>query len=118
NYTTQTTADYIKHQAEALTDFIPCLAGVKFMRSWAGLADMTPDLAPIMDGNDPIKGYYMDCGWGYFGFKSAAVTGKYMAGFMATGTCPDILKPFMLRRFEEHRLMGETTALTEYSPDN
>lgn len=118
NYTTQTTADYIKHQAEALTDFIPCLAGVKFMRSWAGLADMTPDLAPIMDGNDPIKGYYMDCGWGYFGFKSAAVTGKYMAAFMATGACPDILKPFMLRRFEAHRLMGETAALTEYSPDN
>ena len=118
NYTTQTTADYIKHQAEALTDFIPCLAGVKFMRSWAGLADMTPDLAPIMDGNDSINGYYMDCGWGYFGFKSAVVTGKYMAAFMATGTCPNILKPFTLRRFEQHRLMGETAALMEYSPDN
>jgi sarcosine oxidase subunit beta len=118
NYTTQTTADYIKHQAEALTDFIPCLAGVKFMRSWAGLADMTPDLAPIIDGNDPIYGYYMDCGWGYFGFKSAAVTGKYMAAYMANAACPDILKPFTLRRFEEHRLMGETAALMEYSPDN
>ena len=118
NYTTQTTAYYIKHQAEAITGLLPFLKGVKFMRHWAGLADMTPDMAPIMDGNDPIDGYFMDCGWGYFGFKSCAITGKYMAQFMATDDCPDILKPFRLRRFEQHRLMGETALPISYSPNN
>jgi sarcosine oxidase subunit beta len=118
NYTTQNTAHYIKHQAEALSEFLPCLRGVKFMRIWGGLADMTPDMAPIMDGNDPIEGFYMDCGWGYFGFKSCSATGKYVAQFMAEGRCPDILKPFHLRRYEQHRLMGETAALVNYSPDN
>ncbi len=118
NYTTQTTAYYIKHQAEALTEIMPCLRGLKFMRHWSGLADMTPDMAPIMDGNDPIEGYFVDCGWGYFGFKSCAVTGKYMAQFMATDEYPPILKPFTLRRFEQHRLMGETAALVTYSADN
>jgi len=118
NYTNQGTAYYIKHQAEALTEMMPCLKGVKFMRAWAGLADMTPDMAPIIDGNDHIQGYYMDCGWGYFGFKSCVVTGKYLADFIASGICPHILKPFTLRRFEQHRLMGETAALVNYSPDN
>ena len=118
NYTTQTTAYYIKHQAEAITEFLPCLKGVKFMRHWAGLADMTPDMAPIMDGNVSVDGFYMDCGWGYFGFKSCAATGKYMAQYMATGDCPDMLEPFALRRFQEHRLMGETAALVSYTPDN
>ena len=118
NYTNQTTAHYIKHQAEALTEMMPCLKGIKFMRIWGGLADMTPDMAPIMDGNNPVKGYFIDCGWGYFGFKSSTVTGKYMAQFMATGECPEILKPFTLRRFEQHRLMGETAAVVNYSPDN
>ncbi len=118
NYTTQTTAYYIKHQAEALAEMLPCLRGVKFMRHWGGLADMTPDMAPIMDGNDPIEGYFMDCGWGYFGFKSCAAAGKYMAQFMASENCPDMLKPFRLRRFEQHRLMGETAALVNYTPDN
>jgi len=118
NYTTQTTAHYIKHQAEALTEMMPCLKGTKFMRIWGGLADMTPDMAPIMDGNHPVEGYFMDCGWGYFGFKSSTVTGKYMAQFLTTGECPEILKPFTLRRFEQHRLMGETAALVNYSPDN
>ncbi len=118
NYTTQTTAHYIKHQAEALTDFMPAMKGLKFMRIWGGLADMTPDMAPIMDGNDPVEGYYLDCGWGYFGFKSSTVTGKYMAEFMATGECPPVLKPFALRRFQEHRLMGEIATPVSYGPWN
>lgn len=118
NYTTQTTAHYIKHQAEAVTEFLPCLKGLKFMRTWGGLADMTPDMAPIMDGHNPVEGYYLDCGWGYFGFKSSTVTGKYMAQYMATAECPEILRPFALKRFEEHRLMGETAALVDYTANN
>jgi sarcosine oxidase subunit beta len=118
NYTTQVSARYIKHQAEALTDLIPCLRGVKFMRSWAGLADMTPDMAPIIDGNDPIQGYFIDCGWGYFGFKSGAVTGKYLAEFIASGHFPDILAPFTLRRYENHKLMGEIANPVNYGPWN
>ncbi len=118
NYTTGTTAHYIKHQAEALTDLLPCLKGIKFMRTWAGLADMTPDMAPIMDSDDSVEGFYHDCGWGYFGFKSSTVTGKYMAEFLAKGECPQILKPFTLKRFEQHRLMGETAALVTYTADN
>lgn len=118
NTTTQNSAYYIKHQAKALTELLPCLKGIKFMRTWAGLADMTPDMAPIMDRYDPIAGYYMDCGWGYFGFKSSAAAGKYMAEFLATGKCPKILKPFNLNRFKTHRLMGETGTPVYYSPWN
>jgi len=118
NYTTRSSAFYIKHQAEALTELLPCLKGVKFMRAWAGLADMTPDMAPIIDGNDPVEGYYMDCGWGYFGFKACAVTGKYLAQFMATGLCPEILQPFTLRRYQENRLMGEIATPVYYGPWN
>jgi sarcosine oxidase, subunit beta len=118
SYTTNVTAHYIKHQAEALTELMPCLRGLKFMRIWGGLTDMTPDMAPIIDGNHPIQGYYMDCGWGYFGFKSGPVVGKYVAEFMVSGRCPEILKPFALRRFEKHRLLGEIATPVEYGPWN
>ncbi len=114
NYSTDPTAQYLKHQAEALTDFIPCLKGVKFMRIWAGLADMTPDMAPIMDGNVMYEGLYIDVGWGYFGFKSGPITGKYMAEFIAQEEAPDILKPFALNRFLENRYMGETAGAMNY----
>jgi len=118
NYTNLSTAHFIKHQAEALCEFLPCLQGVRFMRIWGGLADMTPDMAPILEGNNHIDGFFMNCGWGYFGFKSCSSAGKYMAEYMATNECPDMLKPFALKRYEEHKLMGETAALVNYSPDN
>jgi sarcosine oxidase subunit beta len=41
-----------------------------------------------------------------------------MAQYVATGKCPEILKPFRLKRFEEHRLMGETAALVDYTANN
>jgi sarcosine oxidase subunit beta len=114
NYTNDPTAHYLKHQAEALTDLMPALKGVKFMRIWAGLADMTPDMAPIMDGNVMYDGLYIDLGWGYFGFKSGPIVGKYMAEFMAREQTPDILQPFRLARFLENRYSGETAGAMKY----
>ncbi len=114
NYTTDPTAYYLKHQAEALVDLMPALRGVRFMRIWAGLADMTPDMAPVMDGNVAYDGLYLDVGWGYFGFKAGPVAGKYMAEFMAGEDAPEILRPFALSRFLENRHMGETAAAMKY----
>jgi len=118
NFTTQVTAEYLKHQAEALTDIMPALRGLRFMRIWSGLADMTPDMAPIIDGNDPYYGLYVNCGWGYFGFKSGPITGRYLARFMAQERCPDVLKPFTLKRYKENRLMGEISTPVSYGPWN
>jgi sarcosine oxidase, subunit beta len=117
SYTTHTTAGYMKHQAEALIDLLPPLKGARFMRIWGGLTDMTPDMAPIIS-DSAVEGYYMDCGWGYFGFKSGPVTGKYVAEWMAKGECPDILKPFHVRRFQEFDLQKETASTMYYTPWN
>ncbi len=117
-YTTDSSAYFIKHQAEALVQLMPALKGTKFMRLWAGLTDMTPDMAPILDGNDHVPGYYMDCGWGYFGFKSGPISGRYMAKFMVDGEPPDMLKPFTLRRYENNRFLGEIATPVYYGPWN
>ena len=114
NYTTEATARYLKHQAEALTELMPALRGVRFMRIWAGLADMTPDMAPIMEGDLGCDRLYLDAGWGYFGFKSGPVAGKYMAEYMATGERPEVLAPYRLSRFLENRYSGETAAVMKY----
>ncbi len=117
-YTTDSSAYFIKHQAEALVELMPALKGTKFMRLWAGLTDMTPDMAPILDGNDHVPGYYMDCGWGYFGFKSGPISGRYMAKFLVDEEPPDILKPFTLRRYENNRFLGEISLPVYYGPWN
>ena len=57
---------------------------MKINRQWAGLADMTPDFAPIM-GLTPVGGLFLDAGWGTWGFKATPVAGETMAGTVATG---------------------------------
>jgi sarcosine oxidase subunit beta len=37
---------------------------------------------------------------------------------MATGRCPEILRPFRLKRYEENRLLGETASPPQYGPWN
>lgn len=118
NYATRTASENFQRQAWALTELLPCLHGVKMMRAWAGPVDMTPDMAPIIDGNDPIQGLFLDCGWGDFGFKSGPVIGKYMARFMARDRKPENLAPFSLGRFQDHRLLGETPMTYAYGPMN
>jgi sarcosine oxidase subunit beta len=118
SYCNETSSHYIKHEAAGLVDLLPCLKAAKFMRHWAGICDMTPDMAPIMDGNNPVRGYYMDVGWGFFGFKTGPIAGRKMAQFMAAGEPPEIIAPFSFRRFERHELVSETPLPILYGPVN
>ena len=65
------------------------------LRQWAGMADMTPDFSPVM-GLTPVENYYIDAGWGTWGFKATPVCGVRMAECIATDRQPDLLKPFAL----------------------
>nr|WP_274709203.1 FAD-dependent oxidoreductase [Nitratireductor luteus] len=100
-------------QKEALAtgalQLIPFLHNVKIMRQWAGITDITPDFSPVM-GSTPLTNYWLDAGWGTWGFKATAVAGKRMAETIATGRVPDILKPFALDRFERFALLNEMGA--------
>ena len=79
------------------------------MRQWAGMADMTPDFAPVM-GKTHLDNYYIDAGWGTWGFKATAVAGKRMAETIASGKVPALLRPFRMERFETFDLLNEMGA--------
>jgi sarcosine oxidase subunit beta len=70
---------------------------------------MTPDFSPVM-GKTPVENFYIDAGWGTWGFKATPVCGKRMAETVATGEVPDILTPFRLSRFQEMAQVGERGA--------
>ncbi|REF71604.1 MULTISPECIES: FAD-dependent oxidoreductase [Paracoccus] len=100
-------------QKEALAtgalQLMPFLHNVKLLRQWAGITDITPDFSPIM-GASPLQNYWLDAGWGTWGFKATAVAGKRMAETIATGRVPDILMPFALERFARFELLNEMGA--------
>jgi sarcosine oxidase subunit beta len=109
SYSMDSTLGFLEGLSGHMLELLPCLARVRIMRQWAGLCDMTPDFSPIM-GFTPVEGFYVDVGWGTYGFKAGPVGGKRMAELIATRQTPDLIAPFRLSRFEEGRLVGEKGA--------
>jgi sarcosine oxidase, subunit beta len=108
-YASRSTLDFKEGLMAHMLELFPFLAEVKVMRQWAGIADMTPDFSPIM-GLTPIENYFIDAGWGTWGFKATPVCGKRMAETLANGKPPDLIKPFALDRFENFVQVGERGA--------
>ena len=78
----RSTLDFAESMSAGMLDLFPFLGDVRILRQWAGLCDMTPDFSPIM-GTTPVKGFYIDAGWGTWGFKATPVSGKTMAWTLA-----------------------------------
>jgi sarcosine oxidase subunit beta len=108
-YSTRSTLDFKEGLMAHMLELFPFLGEVKLLRQWAGMADMTPDFSPIM-GETPLANFYIDSGWGTWGFKATPVCGKRMAETLATRKVPDILQPFRLSRFADFALVGEKGA--------
>ena len=108
-YSTRSSLDFKEGMMGHMLELFPFLGEVRLLRQWAGLADMTPDFSPVM-GSTPIGNYYVDSGWGTWGFKATPVSGKRMAETIATGRVPDILLPFRLDRFDTFEQLGERGA--------
>lgn len=106
---TRSTLDFVEGLSSHMLDMFPFLSNVKVMRQWAGMADMTPDFAPIM-GKTPIEGFYLDSGWGTWGFKATPVCGKTMSYTIATDTPHPLINGFSLDRFRNFSLTGEKGA--------
>jgi sarcosine oxidase, subunit beta len=105
----RSTLEFAEGLSGHMLDLFPALSNVKILRVWAGLCDMTPDFAPIM-GRTPVGGFYIDAGWGTWGFKATPVSGKTMAQTVATDREPELIHAFRLSRFEELELTGEKGA--------
>ena len=105
----RSTFEFVSDLCDQMLDLFPFLAGIKINRQWAGMADMTPDFAPIM-GTTPVEGFYLDAGWGTWGFKATPICGKTMADTMAHDRDHDLITGFNLSRFDNYELVGEKGA--------
>jgi sarcosine oxidase subunit beta len=90
-------------------DLVPRLRTLRLLRTWTGLCDVTPDYSPIM-GKTEVDGFFVDGGWGTYGFKAAPISGVCMAELVATGKTPKLIEPFALSRFWNRRLVSELAA--------
>lgn len=110
HYGMRSTLGFLEVYASHVLELFPILHNVKVQRQWAGLCEMTPDYSPIISPIDHIDGFYVNGGWGTYGFKASAASGFNTAKMIAEGTVPDRIKPFSYNRFRENRLVGEKAA--------
>ena len=108
-YNTRSTLEMKEGWMSATLELFPFLAETRMLRQWAGMTDMTPDYSPIM-GKTPIDNYYIDAGWGTWGFKATPVCGKTNAELIARDATPDLIKAFSLERFSRFGLLDDKAA--------
>jgi sarcosine oxidase subunit beta len=108
-YSTRGSLEFAEGLATHIVELMPALSKMRLLRQWGGLCDMTPDFSPIMGGTG-VEGFYVDVGWGTYGFKAGPVSGEAMAQCLATGTPPEIIQTFGLSRFTDGGLVGEKGA--------
>ena len=106
-YNTRSTLEMKESLLAHAIEMFPFLADLRLMRQWAGITDMTADYSPIM-GLSPVKNYYLDAGWGTWGFKATPICGKTIAELIASGgKVPDIIAPFAMDRFDRFTQVNE-----------
>ncbi len=89
-----------------LLEIFPSFRRLKLMRQWAGIVDVCWDYSPII-GPAPVRGIFLNCGWGTGGFKAIPAGGWALAHLLATGRHHEISAPFDLSRFTQGRLIDE-----------
>jgi sarcosine oxidase subunit beta len=108
-HSTRSTLEFAESLATHMLELFPFLSKVNVNRQWAGMADMTPDFTPIM-GLTAVAGFYLDSGWGTWGFKATPVCGKTMSYTIANDTPHPLIRGFGLERFTRYALTGEKAA--------
>jgi sarcosine oxidase subunit beta len=99
----------IEHTVAAICEVFPIFRRMRMLRKWGGIVDVTPDRSPIL-GTLPVKGLYVNCGWGTGGFKATPGAGHLLAWTVAKDEPHRINAPFTLERFTTGRLIDEAAA--------
>jgi sarcosine oxidase, subunit beta len=93
----------------ATLELFPNFSRLKLMRQWAGAVDISPDTTPIM-GLTPVRGLYINCGWGTGGYKAIPAGGDTMAYTAVNDKPHPLIAAFDLQRFERGALVDEGAA--------
>lgn len=99
----------LEHVIAGILEIFPNFSRVKLMRQWAGIVDIVHDSTPII-GHTPIKGIYINCGFGTGGFKATPAGGWTLAYTLANDRPHKLNQDFTLKRFETGAFIDEMGA--------
>ncbi|MEE9199221.1 MAG: FAD-binding oxidoreductase [Dehalococcoidia bacterium] len=93
--------DSIRKMREAFFEHMPHLRGLRFVKTWAGWIDLTPDIIPILGEVPGVKGLILATGFSGHGFALGPITGRVISELVLDGKPSLPLDDFRLSRFKE-----------------
>jgi len=106
SYTQRGSLDIIEHQMGSMMELFPIFSRLRMMRQWGGIVDTCPDASPIIS-KTPVKGFYINGGWGTGGWKATPGSGHVFADLIARDEPNAIAAPFDMQRFTSGDLVAE-----------
>ena len=96
----------IEEQMAAVMELFPMMSRLRMVRQWGGIVDVCPDASPLIT-KTPVKGFYINAGWGTGGWKATPGSGHVFADLVANDEPNDIAAPFTMERFATGKLVAE-----------
>lgn len=93
--------DWIVEQGAALAHRMPKFAEARFVTSWSGLYDTTPDWNPVLGPLPGIEGLTVAFGLSGHGFKLSPMIGRLLAQAALGLPTDQPLEPYRFTRFAE-----------------
>lgn len=84
-----------------LVDRVPAFAGVELTEAWSGMIDALPDVVPVLDQADAVRGLWISTGFSGHGFGIGPGAGKLMAELIQGKPVTYNLDRFRLGRFSD-----------------
>ena len=106
SYTQRGAFPVIEEEIAAVLELFPIFSRLKLMRHWGGIVDICPDASPIIS-KTPVKGLYLNGGWGTGGWKATPASGHALADLVARDEPNAIAAPYTLERFTTGKLVAE-----------
>ncbi|MDQ7096880.1 FAD-binding oxidoreductase [Desulfosporosinus sp. PR] len=74
----------------AAMEAIPSALNIKWLRTYTGIRDQTPDYLPIIGEAADLKGFYLTSGFSGHGFMHASAVGRIVSDLILKGRCEQI----------------------------
>ncbi len=98
---------FLEQMAQTIYKLLPRTKGIRIVRQWAGLYNMTPDRQPILGEAEDIKGFFLSVGYSGHGFMFGPTTGELMAQLILGKDLSMPIDMLHYRRFATGELINE-----------
>lgn len=98
--------NFLEHMTGHVNKVLPRTRGIRVVRQWAGMYDITPDLQPVIGEADEMKGFWVNVS-GARGFMFGPVAGEMVAEKIVKGSTTLPIDEFHWRRYAEGRFLIE-----------